>query len=113
VTLIKLCGYIVLFSITAKMLLRLSFLPKTLHLLLIGATEVTNGIAYLAAATLSDRLRFVLGIMCLSFGGMCGFAQTSSMLAPAHLSFTNYLKWKIIYTLCSTCAALVFALLFL
>ena len=110
-TLIKLCGYIVMFSITADLLLQLNFLPKTLQILLVGCTEVTNGIAQLSTYNTPNDVKFILAVFFLALGGISGLAQTNSMLAPAHISLKKYIKWKILYTSCSVLGGIGYIIL--
>lgn len=111
-TLIKLCGYIVFFSIGVHMLDQITFLPDTVRILLVGFTEITNGIATLAQSAVTPAAYYVLSVLFLSFGGLCGLAQTGSMIKAAKLSLKDYLKLKLILVGISTMLALFYQLLF-
>ena len=111
-TLIKLCGYIMFFSIGVHMLNKIYFLPDILRILLIGFTEITNGIAALAQSAMNDNIRYILAVMFLSFGGISGLAQTGSMIRAAGLSLRKYLASKMFFTGISTLLAIIFLLFF-
>lgn len=98
VTLIKLCGYIVMFSITADFISHIRFLPSLFRYLLIGFTEVTNGIAQLSYMPYPDSVKFLLALVFLSLGGLSGLAQTNSVLSGSGLKITKYMMLKICYT---------------
>lgn len=109
-TLIKLCGYIIFFSIGVHMLNRITFLPKLAVTLLVGFTEITNGIVALAQSTANPAVYYVLAVLFLSFGGISGLAQTGSMIKPAKLSLKKYLKLKLLLVGASTLLALCYQL---
>ena len=62
---------------------------------ILGSIEITNGIQLIAKSTLSeiDKYRTILTL--LSFGGVCGFVQTASMIHSAKLSVWKYLLTKL------------------
>ena len=106
-TLIKICGYIVLFSLLTafcKNLLQKLSLPG---LLLLSNMEISNGISLLSEHSLSQPLKYIIAIQLLSFGGICGLAQTASFLAPAHLSSKKYVLGKIILSLLLSIIAVI------
>ncbi len=109
-TLIKLCGYIIFFSVGVHMLNRISFLPDMAKVWLIGFTEVTNGIAALANSAVSPAAYYVLAVLFLSFGGLSGLAQTGSMIKNAKLSLKKYIRLKLVLAGVSTLLALCFYL---
>ena len=78
-TLLKLCGYIVIFSILCKPLSLLKNSIPFVSLLFGSILEVTNGISCIAGYGFSKEVMFLLCTTCTSFGGICGIAQTSSM----------------------------------
>lgn len=101
-TLIKLCGYIVLFSIIVDIFRKCTFLPSIIQILVMGNIEVTNGIAILSEYSCDITLKYLLMIQFLAFGGLSGIAQTGSMLLPTKLSLKKYVKWKLLFVICSS-----------
>ncbi len=98
-TLIRLCGYIVIFSILAHIIWQFSFAGKATQILLTGVLEVTNGIGTLPESGLPEQVRYLLALGFLSFGGLSGIVQTGSMIKPADLSLRNYCRDKVIITI--------------
>lgn len=101
--LIKICGYIVLFSIITKIITNIlstlslqSLFPITLF---VGNLEITNGISLLSACEISSSLKYIAAIQLLSFGGVSGIAQTSSILSDAKLSVPKYIIGKAVLSL--------------
>ena len=99
-SLIKICGYIVMFSLVSRMLFLLWQSTSLPAIIIIGNLEITNGITLLTQAHfLQDDLRYLLAIQFLSFGGLSGLAQTASILKPSGLPIRDYVIGKIILTL--------------
>ena len=107
-TLAKLGGYIILFAILAQMTTLLPIQNPVLKCLLIGFTEITNGIAYTAKQNFGFPLAYPLMMAYTAFGGLSGFAQTASMVKDAEFSMIPYLRMKLIGTACSFVLALLF-----
>lgn len=106
-TLAKLGGYIIMFAILAQMTTLLPITNPVLKCLLIGFTEITNGISYTAGQGLSFSLAYPLMIAFTAFGGLSGFAQTASMVKDSGFSMLPYLKMKLLGTAISLGLALL------
>ena len=104
-TLVKIGGYIILFSILTFALNR-SPLPEALKFLLGCTLEVTNGIHLIAASSLPLQTKYILAMAVVAFGGLSGIAQTSSMIKDTSLSMKKYCKVKLFLTLCSLILAI-------
>lgn len=91
---IKLCGYLMLFSIVSTGILLL--IPEALHWsapFLTSILEVTNGLSYISAMP-AGNARKILGVFALSFGGLCCIFQTNSVISDTDLSIKKYLFHK-------------------
>ena len=99
-SLIKICGYIVIFSLASRMLFLLWQNTSIPALLLMGNLEITNGITLLSQSQLpSEELRYLIMVQFLSFGGLSGIAQTASIMKPSGLPVKDYVIGKMILTL--------------
>lgn len=107
-TLTKLGGYIVLFAILAQLTTVIPLKNPMLSCFLVGITEITNGIAYIAKTTFSFETKYLLMVFCTAFGGLSGFAQTASMTKEAGFSMGNYLKTRIICSISSLILAIIY-----
>lgn len=94
-TLAKLGGYIIMFAILAQMTMLLPVTNPTLKCLLIGFTEITNGISYTAAREMDFQTAYPLMMAYTAFGGLSGFAQTASMVKDTGFSMVPYLLMKL------------------
>jgi hypothetical protein len=110
-TLIKICGYVMIFSLLSEMLKSTPLGSGHLGLILIGCTEVTNGIAALSQAGLSDGITCLLALLFLSLNGLSGFFQTASLLGGTDLSVRRYAAGKLLTTGLVTATATVLLLL--
>lgn len=107
-TLLKLGGYIMLFSLLSQMCTRLTGKNELLYLCTTGITEITNGIHVIAQSQsypLTWKYPLIIGIT--AFGGLSGFAQTASMVKDTGISMRFYLGFRLVQTCISSILAAV------
>ena len=94
------CGWVVAFSVVIRFLQRwiLWILPETLQILICGMLELTNGCLMLSSVA-DPRLRILLAVAMLNFGGACVVMQTASVAQG--LDLRRYLLGKITQTVFS------------
>ena len=97
-----------LFSILAEMIKTIPIGNNLTKLLLIGCTEVTNGISTLSVYHCENNIKYLLAIFFLSLNGVSGLFQTASILCSTDLSMKQYLKEKALLVI----LILLFACLF-
>ncbi|MGN0466293.1 MAG: sporulation protein [Lachnospiraceae bacterium] len=94
--LVKVGCYMMLFSILCQFFI--FFLPENhfLVILLIGMTEVTTGVNFVANSTLPfcEKIALICGLT--SFGGLCSLAQTKGVLTKSGLSVFPYFIQKLL-----------------
>lgn len=106
---IRLCGYMILFSIFCKAVFL--FLPKNLSKtvpLFYGLLEITGGLSMISKLS-PGIYRNALGILSLTFGGFCCIFQTSSVIKDTSLSLKKYVFHKLLITLMALIFFLIFA----
>lgn len=91
----KVGGYIVLFSVLAKLLEKLP-LPSVFLSGLGSFLEITTGSTALASSSFPETLLLCLVTGFVTFGGLSTAAQTKSVLAGTKLPFAHYLITKFI-----------------
>lgn len=91
------CGWVVIFNVVIRFLSRwvLWLLPEIVQLLVCGLLELTNGCLLLSSIT-DPRLRFLLAVVMLNFGGICVLVQTASV--ARELDLRGYLVGKLLQT---------------
>lgn len=108
-TLLKLGGYIMLFSLLSQMCIRLVGNYEPAFICLTGITEITNGIHIIAQSqTLTMSLKYPLLIGITAFGGLSGFAQTASMVKGTGISMRFYFMFRLVQTCISSLLAVLF-----
>lgn len=95
---IKLCGYLILFSLFHNILFSI-FLNSNMYIqsLLASVLEITNGLAFIKELPWGMS-RTILAIFALTFGGLCCIFQTNSVIAESGLSLKKYILHKCIIT---------------
>lgn len=94
-TITKLCGYILLFSILAKAIEQFWYLAPIGKYMVLGAVEISTGLAKIAASALSFPWKFSLLLSFTSLGGFCILFQTKGVLNQSNLSLSPYLAGKL------------------
>lgn len=98
-TITRLGGYIIMFGIIAKMATARLPAVTILKILLIGLLEITNGCRQVQASSLPPQLALPLVLFLCSLGGLCGLAQTKSMIQGTDLSLKKYVGTKLCLSL--------------
>lgn len=97
-TMVKIGGYIMLFSILALYLAVLPFrMPPLIRPALLGAVEITTGIQAIAH-TVPGFKGALLIVGSAAFGGFSGIFQTGCVLKNAGLSIQHYMLWKLLHS---------------
>ena len=114
VTLVKVGGYIILFSILTELLGNMMRVPLCLKIVGSSVLEITTGCRELAEAQLTEYVRYILVSASCAFGGFSSVAQTSSVIMGTDLSVSKYIKVKIRQAaIAAVIAALVGYMIFL
>lgn len=90
---VKIGGYMMLFSIAEAYLQKLPMLPTWAKSLLMGIIEMTTGSRHMAAGIELPWSLALCGAV-TAFGGLSGLAQTAHVLQGSGLSVGRYVLWK-------------------
>jgi len=112
-SLIKICGYIVFFSILAEICQTIWTNPPFAWNLLLKNLEISNGISLLSQNTYPESIKYILVIQLLSFGGLSGLVQTASLLETSGLSTYKYIIGKVILSLLLTLLSVIYVSCFI
>ena len=93
-TLVKVGGYLMIFSVLLA-LLELLPIRSPGFLLLKSSLEMTNGILLLSQSLSHPQVLYPLLLALTSFGGWCSVAQTQSMIAGTGLKLSSYIIQKL------------------
>ena len=108
-TLLKLGGYIMLFSLLSQICMRMAGDNEGAHIFFTSITEITNGIHVVAQSnTYPMELKYPLLIGITAFGGLSGLAQTASMVKNTGISMRFYFIFRLVQTAISSLLAVIF-----
>lgn len=111
---VKIGGYIMLFSIMAMYITKLPINAPEQKAVLLGFVEITTGIKAISEAFSGIAGGLWIGTV-TAFGGLSGIFQTKSVIKNAGLSIRHYVAWKtfhsfltiILFILLSRCPLLL------
>ena len=106
--LIRLGGYLMLFSILIRMLKMIlpgDFIGSSL---LLASMEMTNGIHIICGLKLSFCLKYALSLWICTFGGWCCVLQTQSVAGCFGFSLKSYIKEKLVTATATSFIAFIF-----
>lgn len=106
--LLKIGGYVMLFSVFATLVKNFSFLPAALKLPFCGLLEITTGNAVICQSALSGSIKKILSLAVTTFGGLSAAAQTNSVLQKTGLSIFHYVIMKLISSIFAVLLAVLF-----
>lgn len=95
-TMLKLCGYIVLFAVICNALETLFSSHVILTAIGMNLLEISNGAVSIKELPLSTELKYLITLPALSFGGISCLCQSVSMMKPGNLSVGYYIKFKLL-----------------
>ena len=111
-SILKLGCYILLFSMLARLLMKIPCPFSYVTYGSVGILEITNGIQLVSSdPTVPFILKYIFVLGFTAFGGISGAAQTESMILDSGLSVQIYLRAKILTAILVIGLALVFILL--
>lgn len=108
---VKVGGYIVLFSVLLSLLEELSG-QNSILIAAAPALEVTNGILLLSSSVSDPGLRYAAVLGLTSFGGLCSAAQTQCMLEGTGLSVIPYIIQKLTTAAAASLLSFIYLALF-
>lgn len=108
---VKVGGYIMIFSILIELLKLLPVQPPLLEQLFLPMLEVTNGVPMIVKSCGIPGIRWILVLAVTSFGGLCAAAQTNCMIQGTGLSIGPYIIEKLITMVVTSLLAFIFLFL--
>lgn len=107
---VKVGGYIIIFSILISLCSSTDSLP--VMTLLLPSLEITNGVVMLRESITDPMLYYPLIIGLTSFGGFCSAAQTDCMLRDTGIPILPYLIQKLAAALAASLLAYLYVTLY-
>lgn len=105
---LKLCIYVMLFSIAGSMIEKISFISDTAKAALMSLMEITAGLDKISGLNISLKYKILMMLSFTAFGGMSSALQTMSLWSGKRFSMKSYILYKF-----GTAAATALVVLFL
>lgn len=110
-TIVKIGGYIILFSIISQYVILLPIHFPIFQYLLIGAFEMTTAASYIGNSPFSTNIKIVLALVITCWGGLSSVFQTYSVIANTGLSIKKYCIHKLFQILFVLILGILFTLI--
>lgn len=102
---LRLGGYIILFTIYSAMLAKLCAFAPALHPAAAMLLEITTGTGAVLASGWEPGFQFAFLLSGIAFGGLSTLAQTSGMIRGSGLKLGTYFRAKLLQGLLTFAAA--------
>lgn len=93
---LKLCIYVMLFSVAGSLINELDFLSDIIKAGLISLCEITAGLNRLSLLNIPIDIKMILMMVFTAFGGFSSVFQTMSLSSEAHFSTAKYIIYKLV-----------------
>lgn len=111
-TILKIGGYIIFFSILAKLCNHLPLSGNLWRHILVPSLEITNGLSLLEDADLLFEQKYILMMAQLSFGGFCAMFQTRCVLKEFDFSMCLYIIEKLVTATVTSLLSCLYLIIF-
>ena len=92
---LKLCIYVMLFSVAGSIISELNFINDIVKAGLVSLCEITAGLHKLAMLNITNNMKFILMMIFTAFGGLSSVFQTMSLSAGAYFNTGKYFAYKL------------------
>lgn len=98
-TLTKISGYLIIFSIISVFIQNIAIIPKFPKCIILCILEVTSGTHFLSTLAIHKNIKLLLAIAFSIFGGLSIIFQINSVTSDNSLKIIELIKYKIISVL--------------
>lgn len=107
-TLLMILGTITFYMLLSFLILKLLPLTGIFKVLISGLLEITNGLNLLSTLILNSKIKELIAVFIISFGGISIHTQVKSILEDTNIKYYNFLKGRLMQTIISVILVLVF-----
>jgi sporulation integral membrane protein YlbJ len=107
-TLLMILGTIVFYMLLSFLIVQIIPTSDFLKVLISGFLEITNGLNLLNTITITSKLKEIIAISIISFGGISIHTQIKAILEDTSISYSSFLKGRIMQSLISAVLVLLF-----
>jgi len=106
-TLLMILGTIVFYMLISFIIINLFGSNNLIKVILAGFLEITNGLNILSTISISLKLKEIIAIAIISFGGLSINTQIKAILEDTKINYLPFLKGRIMQALISVCLILI------
>lgn len=107
-TLLMILGTIVFYMLLSYIITNLLPLPLLIKTIFTGFLEITSGLNSLPNLTISLKIKEIVAIAIISFGGLSIHTQIKSILEDTKIKYSSFLKGRILQTILSIILIIIF-----
>lgn len=107
-TLLMILGTIVFYMLLSFLIVQIIPTSDFLKVLISGLLEITNGLNLLNTIIVASKLKEIIAILIISFGGISIHTQIKAILEDTSISYSSFLKGRIMQALISATLVLLF-----
>lgn len=100
-TMIKLCGYLIIFSILSAFIYQKLPICLPFKYFLAALCEITTGSYYISESAYSLPIKTICCIAATSFGGFSTLMQTRSVCTNKNISLKKYISARLLLSVCT------------
>lgn len=107
-TLLMILGTIVFYMLLSFLIVEIIPVTGIFKVIISGFLEITNGLNSLASLLAPLKLKEIIAVAIISFGGISIHTQIKSLLEDTSISYSSFLKGRIMQTIISIILILIF-----
>lgn len=107
-TLLMILGTIVFYILLTYIIINVLPVHGIFKVLVSGVLEITNGLHMLVSYTATSKIKEILAVAIISFGGLSIHTQINALIEDTDISYTYFLKGRIMQTIISIILAIIF-----
>lgn len=107
-TLLMILGTIVFYMLLTYIIINILPVHGIFKVLVSGVLEITNGLHMLVSYTATSKIKEILAVAIISFGGLSIHTQIKALIEDTNISYNYFLKGRIMQTIISIILAIIF-----
>lgn len=107
-TLLMILGTIVFYMLLTYIIINILPVHGIFKVLVSGVLEITNGLHMLVSYTATSKIKEILAVAIISFGGLSIHTQIKALIEDTNISYNYFLKGRIMQTIISIILAFIF-----
>lgn len=107
-TLLMILGTIVFYMLLSFLIVEIIPVTGIFKVIISGFLEITNGLNSLASLLVASKLKEIIAVAIISFGGISIHTQIKAILEDTTISYSSFFKGRVMQTIISVILILIF-----